>query len=682
VNFPARRRLAAELADMLLSTAALNQNKPRKLAPFSWSNWYLIALKLAVGLLLVLLISLFLLLRQNEADEQRSTLIADVLWLEQSVSFHLEGNAEQFQQLASDLAQEKNKTALFELRSQYLLKNNPDIQQMIWLDASAKVIGLMPPNKLSRLGVNGLGDEFQKQALEMASKMGKTAYTDAYYTSDAAQFEVYSPVFEKGQYLGSLVSIYSLGSLLKHLVPWWFAEKYQVRILDSSGSTLASKSKVSNAATTINYAIPFDPPGFGMVLKVDAYRSSENFAQRLLTTSVIALASSVLFSLWVMRGHIRRRLAAEQALRSEHAFRKAMEDSLTVGMRARDREGHVTYANPAFCQMVGFSEEEIVNARSPMPYWAPEEMERTQAIHDAVIEGNSLMEGIEIRFMRKDGSRFDALVYEAPLIDADGQHTGWMASIVDVTARKHAEELARQQQEKLQLTSRLVTMGELASTLAHELNQPLAAITSYNTGCLNKLESGDYSTDELKAALGKLGVQAQRAGRIIRRVHDFVRKSEPKFAPCDLAEVIDDSIGLIEAAAKLLNVRIVLEIQGVYPPLMADRVMLEQVLLNVMRNGIDAMSIGATSSERRRLTIKLNRIDEQMQIRVIDGGPGIPQEIQEKLFTPFFSTKTEGMGMGLNICRSIIEFHHGRLWVEDNPEGGTVIVISLPVTPS
>ncbi|MEI7432318.1 MAG: ATP-binding protein, partial [Betaproteobacteria bacterium] len=404
-----------------------------------------------------------------------------------------------------------------------------------------------------------------------------------------------------------------------------------------------------------------------------------NLAPTLITALIIALAAAVLWSLWVMRGHIQRRLAAEHALRSEHAYRKAMEDSLTVGMRARDREGRVTYANPAFCQMVGFSEEELINARPPMPYWAPEEMERAQKIHDAVIEGKASQEGFEIRFMRKDGSRFDALIYEAPLIDADGQHTGWMASIVDVTARKRAEELARQQQEKLQLTSRLVTMGEMASTLAHELNQPLAAITSYNTGCLNKLESGHFNSTELKDALGKLGIQAQRAGRIIRRVHDFVRKSELRFALCELADVIDDSIGFIENAAKLQNIRIVRQIQRTGPELLADRVMLEQALLNLMRNAIEAM--GNTPPEKRRLSIQLTRNeDDQMQIRIIDCGAGIPPSVQEKLFTPFFSTKAEGMGMGLNICRTIIEFHHGRLWLEDNPDGGTIVVISLPIT--
>ncbi len=662
----------------MASVPAVKAPKPLKLSPLKWSSWYLTALKLAVGLLIVLLIVLFWLLRQNEAEEQRSTLIADVLWLEQSINFHLEANAEQLQQLANDLAKEQNRSALFEVRSQNLLNNNPDLQQLIWLDVSAQVISLLPTQKLPRLGFNGLGDEIQARSIEMASKLGKTVYTDAYRAADANQIEVYSPLFENGQYRGALVSVYSLNSLLKNMVPWWFAEKYQVRILDGNGNTLASKSRISNAATTTSYVIPFDPPGFGMVFQVASYRSSVNLAQTMISALIISLAGAVLLSLWIMRGHIQRRVAAEQALRSEHAFRKAMEDSLTVGMRARDLEGRITYANPAFCQMVGFSIDELMNARPPMPYWPPEERERAQAFHDAVMAGRAPREGVEFRFVRKDGRPFDALIYEAPLIDADGQHTGWMASIVDVTARKYTEELARQQQEKLQFSSRLITMGEMASSLAHELNQPLAAITSYNTGCLNKLDSGQFTASELREAHVKLGVQAQRAGRIVRRVHDFVRKSEPILAPCDLAAIIDDSIGFIESAAKLLNIRITREIQGNRPNLIADQAMLVQVLLNLMRNGIEAMSNAVP--ENRRLTIKLNQIGDQMQIRVIDRGTGISADLQEKLFTPFFSTKADGMGIGLNICRSIIEFHHGRLWVEDNPDGGTVFIITLPIT--
>jgi two-component system sensor histidine kinase DctS len=652
----------------------------RPLAALRWSR-YLIALKLAVVLLIALLIVLFWVLRRNETEEQRLTLIADVLWLEQNISFHLEGGLENFRQLAHDLSTERNAHELFRVRAEYLLKNNPDIQQIVWVDETGEVRETLPTQALLRLGVGGMDEAAFQRNMNMARKMGKTIYTDDYSTPDGAQFEVYLPIFDDRQDHGVLIGVYSFNGLLKSLVPWWFAEKYQVRIIDGEGNTLASKSKISNADTTINYAISFDPPGFGMIIQVDAYRGSGNFTRNLLTASVIALAVAVLITLWVMRGHIRRRIAAEQAQREEHAFRKAMEDSLMVGMRARDLTGKIIYVNPAFCQMIGFAESELLDVSPPMPYWAPEDMEQTQAFNDAVIGGRASRESIEIRLMHKDGSRLDALISEAPLIDADGRQTGWMASVVDVTERKRAEEWARRQQEKLQATSRLVTMGELASTLAHELNQPLAAIASYATGCLNELEAKDYSPDEIIAALTKLGTQTQRAGRIVRHVYDFVRKSEPKLVECRLTEVIENSIGLIEPAAKLAHIRIAREMLA-DPQLMGDRVQIEQILLNLMRNAIEAMSAVSVPSERRCLTVNVCQVEDQAQIRVIDQGPGIPRDVLDRLFTPFFSTKADGMGMGLNICRSIVESHRGRLWVEENPEGGAILVVSVPVIQS
>jgi two-component system sensor histidine kinase DctS len=165
-----------------------------------------------------------------------------------------------------------------------------------------------------------------------------------------------------------------------------------------------------------------------MVLQVTAYRGADNLAQTLIATLIVVLGAAVFWSLWAVRGLIQRRLAAEQALRSEYAFRKAMEDSLMVGMRARDLDGRVTYVNPAFLQMVGFSAEELIGQEPPMPYWAPEEMERPATAQQG-LEGKAPHEGFEIRLMRKDGSRFDALIYEAPLIDADGPRpAGWARS--------------------------------------------------------------------------------------------------------------------------------------------------------------------------------------------------------------------------------------------------------------
>jgi two-component system, LuxR family, sensor histidine kinase DctS len=649
---------------------------PRQPKAPAWFSWYLTMPKLAVGLLVILLIALLWLLQDNEKEEQRATLIADVLWLEQSIRFHLESNSEQLQQLALDLARSADSDQLFDTRARHLMRTNAEMSHIAWLDYSGVTRAALPGHISPRQSAEPARERGEDH-YDLARKLGKPVFSRPFTSRGETLFELYVPVYRGNELSGMLVATHSLNGLIGQLVPWWFVEKYQLHVVDDEGNVLASKSKLDAGPATLSHQVVLDPPGYGMTLRATANRVATSTAQTLIITLIIFLAGAVFWSLWAMRGLMRHRLAAEQALRAEHAFRKAMEDSLTVGMRARDRRGLITYVNPAFCEMTGFSAEELIGALPPYPYWNPEDLERTQELHDKVLDGQAPAQGFELRFRKKNGDRFDALVYEAPLIDADGHHTGWMGSVLDVTERKRAEALTRQQEEKLQATSRLVTMGEMASTLAHELNQPLAAISSYNTGCLNKLDSGNFTPEELRGALEKLGVQAQRAGKIIRRVHDFVRKSEPKLAECDLAEVIDDAIGFVEPVARKRQVRIVRELPGWRYPLFADQVMIEQVLLNLMRNAIEAM--GETPLEQRQLAVRARQHDGLIEVRVIDRGSGIAEAVKERLFTPFFSTKADGMGMGLNICRSIIEFHKGQLWVEDNPDGGTIFAFTLPL---
>ena len=224
-------------------------------------------------------------------------------------------------------------------------------------------------------------------------------------------------------------------------------------------------------------------------------------------------------------------------------------------------------------------------------------------------------------------------------------------------------------------------MGEMASTLAHELNQPLAAIASYNAGCLKRLERDGCAPQDIRPALEKISVQAQRAGKIIRRVHDFVRKSEPKRAPCSLGDVIEDCLGFVESDARKHQIRIECEVPHHLPPIPADRLMLEQVLLNLIRNGMEAMA--STPAADRVIGIVTDISAAELRISVSDCGCGITPEVRTKLFTAFFTTKPEGMGVGLSICRSIIEFHRGRLWAEDNPQSptgtGTIFIFTLPL---
>ncbi len=642
--------------------------------------WLLALPKFGIVLLMAALMALLWLLQQSEREEQRNILIKDVLWLEQNLRFHLEGNRDLLQQLAVDMAEPQERARLFRVRSTHLLKNSPEISQISWLDSENKPIIAVPSRNLSDSAANQKGPSPTEQAFEVAKKLGKPAYSQPFFNqSQQSIIELLIPIYNGAELGGMLLATYPLNDLLNSQVPWWFTEKYKVEIVDDNDTLFASKTNLEGLYAD-SYQIPFDPPGHGLRLKVSNYPNDQSILQRLLTLAILLLAGGVFWSLWLIRGLMQKSTRAEEALRSEHAFRAAMEDSLTVGMRARDLNGRIIYVNPAFCRMTGFSAEELVDRTPPMPYWAPEHLDDTEAMHRVVLAGQAPTEGFEITFMRKNGERFQALVYEAKLIDGNGQHTGWMASVLDITERKHAEELARQQQEQLQFTARLVTLGEMASTLAHELNQPLAAIASYNTGCLNLLASDQVNCQDLKPALEKLGAQAQRAGKIIRRVHDFVRKSEPKRAPCALGEVIDDCLGFVEPDARKRQIRIEAEIPAL-PLVPADRLMLEQVLLNLIRNGMDAMAESPLADRLLRITAMVE--NNEIRVTVADQGCGIAPEIRDKLYTAFFTTKQEGMGVGLSICRSIIEFHRGRLWTEtlqNSPTGsGTAFIFTLPL---
>lgn len=252
-----------------------------------------------------------------------------------------------------------------------------------------------------------------------------------------------------------------------------------------------------------------------------------------------------------------------------------------------------------------------------------------------------------------------------------------MGIATDITDRKQTAEVSRQQEERLQRTARLITMGEMASTLAHELNQPLSAIANYCAGCVTRMQGDNWKQEDILGAMQKASFQAERAGKIIRRIREFVKKSEPRRSAVQIGEVLDDALGFADIDARRVGIRIVAAVDPDLPAVYADRIMIEQVVLNLVRNGLDAMA--DTLPEERELVVRARAFGPHaVEVAVIDRGHGIGEEDRQRLFTPFYTTKAEGMGMGLNICRSIIEFHDGRLVVDGNPEGGTIFSFTLP----
>jgi len=381
-----------------------------------------------------------------------------------------------------------------------------------------------------------------------------------------------------------------------------------------------------------------------------------------------------------MRQELDRHINAEAALRQAETFRQALEASTTGGLRARSNDGRITYVSPAFCRMTGFTSEEIVGTCFPsVPYWNPLQSGSNLEKFNRAMNGEIQSNGLEVSMQRKNGETFDALVIESPFIDVAGQHIGWLGAVIDITEQKRLREQSQRQYERLQATSRLITMGEMASTMAHELNQPLAAISSYVTGCLNQLDSNQVDISELKEVQHKIARQARRAAGIIGRVHSFMRRTEPNFAPIDLNFIVREATALIEISAVKNETRIICELQRNLPLVSVDSQMIEQVIINLLRNAIDAMA--DISPENRVINISSYLTTSGVSLAITDRGCGISSEISTHLFEPFFTTKGKGMGMGLNICRTIIELHHGQLAFEPNPSGGTIFTLTLRAIP-
>jgi two-component system, LuxR family, sensor histidine kinase DctS len=620
-------------------------------------------------------IALLWFLHKTEQEDQRTTLISDVLWLEQNLRFLLVHNEEllgRFDPQRIDLPD------IFDAHARTLITSDTGIRQVIWLDGTGALRHALPaPSDTARFA-GGNGPAPSPSLTRLAHSVGRAVYSQAYPTVQGdSQFEVHVPVFRTGGIAGTALGIYSIRRLLDDAVPWWLAERYRISIIDQSGHILGSHSKAGQLIPGSEYQIPFDPPGHGLILQAMPYQTPKPLAGRLISAALVFLAVIVLFSLWALRRDVQRRLAAESALLTEVAFRKAMEDSVQTGLRARNLQGQITYVNPAFCRMVGWSAEELIGHLPPMPYWADEYLEETRDMNAIVMAGQAPSEGFEMKFRRRNGEIFDALIHEAPLIDSEGQHAGWMGSVVDITERKRTAELARQQEERLQASARLITMGEMASSLAHELNQPLSAISGYAAGCRNLIAAGT-TCEEIDGALAKCQEQAQRAGRIIRRIYEFVRRHEPKSEPCNPETLLSDLIVLIEAEARRHEVRIVRQIAPSLPVIQADQILLGQAVLNLMRNGVESMRQAEQSI--RVLTVAARLAEQQILISITDRGCGISAGDALRLFEPFYTTKSEGLGVGLNICRSVIEAHHGRIWFEANREGGSIFHISLPTT--
>ena len=772
-------------------------------------------------------------LRNEEFEREQDAVKRDTEIAQQQIRLRLIENQEQLVRIAREIVTRTIDQADFLGDAESFNQERPEITHLIWLSASRTrkashsassfhaEPGMAVPNDATSIPQEGKSSEPETAFLaarNVRQPVYSRPFTDTYGN---AVFQVHVPLFDRSAFAGTLIAEYSIESLIRYFVPSEVSNRHAIVLLDAQerilAGTVTPMPGAKPARPSIVHEIPLAPAGNGLVLRGQGYRTSIGLISSTLFWIVAALS---ILTVWMLLGtwrHMRNRGQMQLALLNETNFRRAMENSMLTGMRAMDKEGRITYVNPAFCAMTGFTEADLIGRKPPFPYWPPDRIEENSRLLQQELQGRSPAGGIEVKVRRKDGVLFDSRMYVSPLIDPKGQQTGWMTSMTniteakrirdqlsasherfttvlegldaavsvlsvqqgellfanrsyrlwfgadsqghallagvepgrpylaemddaveslgglptqeltqagsdsrevlvdplqkwfdvrarylqwtdgrlaqmliatDITARKQTEVQAAQQADKAQMTSRLVTMGEMASSVAHELNQPLTAITNYCNGMVSRVKSGGIDQDDLIAALEKTSRQAERAGQIIHRIRAFVKRSEPQRQAADARSIIDDAVDLAGIELRRRNVTIQTYVAQRLPPLMVDPILIEQVVLNLLKNSAEAIDNAQLPPARRKIELRVipRHTPEEggvIEFSVTDMGPGLRDEVIARLYEAFFSTKTDGLGIGLSLCRSIVESHRGRMRAQ-NLYNGTVAVgcrfsFTLPV---
>ncbi|MBL6945890.1 MAG: PAS domain S-box protein [Rhodospirillales bacterium] len=377
-----------------------------------------------------------------------------------------------------------------------------------------------------------------------------------------------------------------------------------------------------------------------------------------------------------LQEEIAERIKAEGALReSETKFRALIENALDFIM-VLDKNGSISFQSPSIEESFGFRPAEMLGT-SFFEYVHREDLIRVKDSFFRLMETAGMTASFQLRGRHADGSWRMMEVIAKNLIH-DPVVGGIVINSRDVSERREAEDKAHLLQNELAHVARLSTMGEMAAGFAHELSQPLTAIHSYITGCLRRLRAGSENQDDIFEAMEQAAEQALRAGEIVSRIHWFIRRAEPELAPMVINDVIVEAVELMESEANHLGVSVQLDLTPDLPWAKGDTVQIQQTIINLARNGFEAMSNDRHGTRGLTIRTSLPKPDE-IEIEVADTGPGIPSELRDHLFDPFVTTKSRGLGMGLATCRSIIDRHGGRISAIANGKRGTAVRFVLHV---
>ena len=378
-----------------------------------------------------------------------------------------------------------------------------------------------------------------------------------------------------------------------------------------------------------------------------------------------------------LQEEVLRRRATEATLRASEERWRSMFEASAVGIAVIDQQNHFAAANEAFQRMVGYTSEEL-QSLGPLDITHEEDRKATQEMIEDVQSGKRQDYHTEKRYCRKDGKVIWVRVSTARALDSSSALQGIPAIIEDITERKRAEVAWHDAREALSRATRLTVMGELSASIAHEINQPLAAIITNGHACERFLTFSPPDLDEVKDAVGEIVRDGRRASEVLKRIRAMSKNSAPERGQVDVNQAIAEVLALTRDELLRHRVSVQTDLHSNLPTIMADRVQLQQVVLNLVMNGIDAMR--AVADRSRILTVRSLLSDRgNIAVNVADSGIGLDPANRERIFDTFFTTKPEGMGMGLAISNTIIEAHRGRLWAESGSPFGAVFAFTLPL---
>ncbi|UCU93267.1 two-component system sensor histidine kinase NtrB [Hydrogenophaga taeniospiralis] len=627
-----------------------------------------------LGALLLLVaasaVAMVLFLRSEEAREQDRHRTADAEWLDQTLRFH-------FRRLEGDLGV----LALQARQASGPVSAPPPtgpwwrdaglVAAHGWLPAGQADLELWPAFLREAAAIEPGNAAALATMLDTTRGLQRAAYAGPLAAADgpAQQLWLAVPLFEQGRFVGDYVAAVPVDRVLAGLIPAWFLQDHRL-VLDDASTPQAP------TGSGARFLAPINLPGAQLGLWVEALGDQAPLAPRAFFAVALVCLAGMLLTLVALWRDIQRRQRAETRLQTQLALRTAMERSVALGLRAWDQAGHLLYANPAFGRLVGWTPQELIAHNGAPPYWPAGQGDEFEQMRSHAGD-TAAPAGTELQLQHRDGHRLDVLVHSAPLALASGEVVGWVGSALDITERRRIERLAARQQELLEASGRLVAMGEVASTLAHELNQPLGALSSFANGLLNRVREQRITFEEIVPVVERMERMAEKAGRVIQRVNAFARRQDMTRLPLALRPFV----ARVAAGAPLPE-GVALDLQlppGDGPTVPADALLLENALHNLVLNaGEWAPRSGRTPA---RVRVDLVSGDGQVGVRVADSGPGVPPEQLGTIFDAFASHKPGGMGMGLAICRSIVEAHHGRIEVERSAElHGAQFTLWLPTT--